>query len=328
MTFLNRINASMDNQLLAYKYTMKLLLPILLFFSMADVEAASPQSFFHDYQEVASIADTSDPKIEEVFKVVEEMPRFPGCEEQDLSAYEKRQCSNRKLLEFIYEEIKYPEEARKNEVSGMAVVQFIVEKNGSVSNVQAIRNIGSGCGAEAVRVVERMNERGIRWIPGKQNGKKVRVQFNLPVSFKLNEEESKVKPDFEKIDREKKDPNYVFKDVETPAFIKECSNKNSSIRERQECTKEAIARAKKKYNDFLQSPRKEDLKGITVVEFIIEKDGFTSHEKIIKPLCEDCDKEALRQIRLMNKEDLNWVPGKVDGKPVRSVYVISIPFEK
>jgi len=256
------------------------------------------------------------------------MPRFPGCEEQDLSAYEKKQCSNRKLLEFIYEEIKYPEEARKNEVSGMVVVQFIVEKDGSVSNVQAIRNIGSGCGAEAVRVVKRMNERGIRWIPGKQNGIKVRVQFNLPVSFKLNEKKSTAKPDFEELDREKQDPNYVFKEVETPAFIKECSNKNSSPRERQECTKEAIVKAKKKYNEFLQSPRKEDLKGITVVEFIIEKDGSTSHEKVIKPLCEKCDKEALRQIRLMNKKDLNWVPGKVDGKPVRSVYLIAIPFEK
>jgi TonB family protein len=328
MNLLPKLSITARNQLSPLHKTVLLLLAMLLFFGMATIAASSPHPNCYKYEEIASKADTSEPKVEEVFKVVEEMPRFPGCEEQDLSDYEKRQCAQRKLLEFIYEEITYPEEARKNEVSGMVVVQFIVEKDGSVSNVQAVRDVGSGCGAEAVRVVELMNERGIQWIPGKHHGENVRVQFNLPVSFKLNDEKSKSKPDFEKIDREKQDPNYVFKEVETPPFIKECANKNSSPRERQECTKEAIVKAKKKYNDFLQSPRKDDLKGITVVEFIIEKDGSTSNEKIVRPLCEECDTEALRQVRLMNKNDLNWIPGKIDGKPVRISYLIAIPFEK
>lgn len=323
MNLLQQLPIKVKNQ-----SSLRFLLPFILLLPIVAIDAGSVHANYNEFGKIASKADTLDPETEETFQVVEEMPRFPGCEEQDLSDYEKRQCSKRKLLEFVYNEIKYPKEAIKNEVSGMVLVQFIVKKDGSVSNVKAARDIGAGCGAEAVRVVELMNERGIQWIPGKQRGRKVRVQFNLPVSFKFNEEKSNAKPDFEKIDREKEDSNYVFKEVEIPAFIKECSNKYSSPRERQECTKEAIVKAKKKYNDFLQSPRKEDLKGITVVEFIIEKDGSTSHEKVIKPLCEKCDKEALRQIRLMNKKDLNWVPGKVDGKPVRSVYLIAIPFEK
>lgn len=323
MNLLNPLLIMMKNQ-----SSLRFLLPFILFFGMAAIDAGSIHANCNEFREIASKADTLDPETEETFQVVEEMPRFPGCEEQDLSDYEKRQCSKRKLLEFVYNEIEYPKEAIKNEVSGMVLVQFIVEKDGSVSNVKAVRDIGAGCGAEAVRVVELMNERGIQWIPGKQRGRKVRVQFNLPVSFKLNEENSKAKPDFEKIDREKEDSNYVFKEVEIPAFIKECSNKYSSSDERQECTKEAIAKAKKKYNDFLQSPRKEDLKGITVVEFIIEKDGSTGHEKVIRSLCEECDKEALRQVRQMHEEDFSWVPGKIDGEPVRSTYLIAIPFEK
>ena len=328
MTLINRINTSMKNQLLHPENKILLLLPLLLFIGMVAIEAASTHPYSHQFKEIVNQADTSEPEMTDVFKIVEEMPRFPGCEDKELSDFEKKQCFKRKLLEFVYNEIKYPEEAIKNDVSGMVVVQFIVEPDGSVSHVKAVRDIGAGCGAEAVRVVELMNERGIQWIPGKQRGRKVRVQYNLPVKFELKDDETQAKPDFEKIDEEKKDPDHVFQEVEELACLKECADKFSSPDERKNCTKESITKAKTKYNDFFESPRKEDLKGISVVEFIIEKDGSASNYKVIRPLCEECDKEALRQVRLMNKNDLDWIPGKIDGKPVRSIYLIAIPFKK
>jgi protein TonB len=122
---------------------------------------------------------------EEIFRIVEQMPRFPGCEDMAGSNAEKKQCADKKMLEFIYKNIKYPAIARENGVEGAVVIQFVVEKNGTVTDAKIVRDIGAGTGDEALRVVELMNKEGIKWIPGKQRGRSVRVQFTLPVKFKL-----------------------------------------------------------------------------------------------------------------------------------------------
>ncbi len=121
-----------------------------------------------------------EPEEAPIFKIVEEMPRFAGCE--DIKGKEEREkCSQEKLLNFIYSNIKYPEIARETQVEGVVVVQFVVEPDGSISNVKVVRDIGAGCGEEAMRVVKMMP----KWIPGKQRAKNVRVLFNLPIRFKL-----------------------------------------------------------------------------------------------------------------------------------------------
>lgn len=125
-----------------------------------------------------------EPEVEEIFKVVEEMPRFPGCEDKGTMA-EKKQCADKKMLEFIYKNIKYPAIARENGVEGTCVVQFVVEKDGSIADAKVVRDIGAQCGQEALRVVNLMNEKGLKWTPGKQRGRAVKVQFNLPVKFRL-----------------------------------------------------------------------------------------------------------------------------------------------
>ena len=104
---------------------------------------------------------------EEVFIVVEEDPEFPG----GLSA----------LSQFIADNIKYPQLAKENNITGRVFVSFVVEKDGRVGQVKILRDIGGGCGNEAVRVVKLMP----KWKPGKQRGKPVRTQFNLPVNFDL-----------------------------------------------------------------------------------------------------------------------------------------------
>lgn len=124
------------------------------------------------------------PPKDEIFVVAEDMPRFPGCEGKP-SKKEKEECAQQAMLKFIYENIKYPPIARENGVEGRAVVQFVVEKDGSIKDIKVVRDIGGGCGDEAARVVELMNKKGLKWIPGKQRGQPVRVQFNLPVQFKL-----------------------------------------------------------------------------------------------------------------------------------------------
>ena len=104
---------------------------------------------------------------QEIFKIVEEMPSYPGGEQ--------------KLMEYVAKNIKYPQIARETGIQGRVYVNFVVEPDGSVSNVSVLRGIGGGCDEEAMRVVKNMP----KWKPGKQRGKAVRVQYMLPVNFKL-----------------------------------------------------------------------------------------------------------------------------------------------
>lgn len=121
-----------------------------------------------------------EPASREIFKIVEEMPRFGECASLP-SKEERERCSDKKLLSYIYQHIRYPEPARDSNIEGLAVVQFVIEKDGSVSNGHILRDIGGGCGREALRVVKNMPE----WTPGLQRGRPVRVQMNLPVKFSL-----------------------------------------------------------------------------------------------------------------------------------------------
>ena len=95
------------------------------------------------------------------------MPEYPG--------------GINKLMEYLSKNIEYPKAARESGIQGRVFVSFIVEKDGSISNVKVIRSIGGGCDEEAVRVVKAMP----KWKPGKQRGKAVRVSYMLPVVFKL-----------------------------------------------------------------------------------------------------------------------------------------------
>jgi protein TonB len=126
----------------------------------------------------------AEPEAEEIFKVVEEMPRFPGCE--DLATTDERKaCADKKMLQFIYDNIQYPSIARENGIEGTVVVRFVVEADGAIKHAEVVRDIGGRCGEEAMRVVSLMNAMPQKWTPGRQRGKPVRVWFNLPVKFIL-----------------------------------------------------------------------------------------------------------------------------------------------
>ena len=109
------------------------------------------------------------------------MPRFPGCVEAGLSKEEKKACAEKKMLAFIYDKINYPQLARENEVAGTAVIQFVVEKNGLITDLKIVKDPGAGLGREALRVVKTMPD----WIPGKQRNEPVRVRYSLPVKYIL-----------------------------------------------------------------------------------------------------------------------------------------------
>ncbi len=123
----------------------------------------------------------------EIFKTVEELPRFPGCEHLKDKA-ELNQCAVQHMLEYVYKNIKYPKSAREQGIEGKVMVSFVVEADGSLSEIKIVRDIGGGCGDEVLRVIHSMSEMDQKWIPGKQKGQAVPVQYNLPVQFKLSKE--------------------------------------------------------------------------------------------------------------------------------------------
>lgn len=113
------------------------------------------------------VKDEEEIEEQQIFLVVENMPEFPGGEAA--------------MYKFIGNNIDYPRMAKESGISGRVFVTFVVERDGSVTDVQIIRGIGGGCDEEAVRVIKAMP----KWTPGKQRGKPVRVQYRMPIKFTL-----------------------------------------------------------------------------------------------------------------------------------------------
>ncbi len=115
-------------------------------------------------EEVAE--EEADDDETQIFVVVENDPEFPGGKDS--------------LEAFIKRNLVYPQKAKEKGISGKVYLTFVVEKDGSITNIKVLRDIGGDCGAEAVRVVKLMP----KWKPGVQRGKPVRVQYNLPIYFR------------------------------------------------------------------------------------------------------------------------------------------------
>ena len=146
-------------------------LPVVALLTMVGCKPATEKAV--DQEEIPfeySGEDKSAPMdadTDQVFQVVEVDPEFPGGMEA--------------LIKYLSENIKYPEQAKKDKIQGKVYISFVVEKDGSVAGAKVLRGIGGGCDEEALRVVNAMP----KWTPGKQRNTPVRVQFNLPVVFKL-----------------------------------------------------------------------------------------------------------------------------------------------
>jgi protein TonB len=133
--------------------------PVDLTFLDVDVE----EETLIDIEEDIEIIDEPDAP----YIIVDLMPEFPG--------------GNNALFSYLGRETEYPSLARDSGIEGVVYVTFVVETDGSIDGVKVLRGIGGGCDEEAVRVVSSMPT----WAPGEQNGRKVRVQYNLPYRFTL-----------------------------------------------------------------------------------------------------------------------------------------------
>lgn len=111
----------------------------------------------------------------------DEMPYFSGCEKYKYKKEKKRVCSDERLVSFLAFNVEYPEEAKIAGTEGTVYVSFIIDEEGKVTKPSIIRDIGHGCGAAAIDVLNKMP----KWEPGKDKGKLVKVKLNLPIHFYL-----------------------------------------------------------------------------------------------------------------------------------------------
>ena len=134
--------------------------------SIADVKG-NDEANGKDIADLKQVVTQAEPEPEKIFDMVEQMPTFPG--------------GNAELMSFLAKNIKYPTIAQENGTQGRVIVQFVVEKDGSIADARVARGVDPYLDKEAVRVIMSMP----KWIPGKQNGKAVSVKYTIPVVFKL-----------------------------------------------------------------------------------------------------------------------------------------------
>ncbi|MBR2195241.1 MAG: energy transducer TonB [Salinivirgaceae bacterium] len=130
---------------------------------IADVEADQETEVA-----IVEMAEEEEEEEEQIFMIVENMPEFPGG---DLA-----------LRKYIAENVKYPEIAKENGLSGKVFVQFVINQRGEVENVKIARGVDPALDKEAIRVVQNLP----KWKPGSQRGKPVKVSYTVPINFQLN----------------------------------------------------------------------------------------------------------------------------------------------
>lgn len=164
---------------------MRQLLIVLTLMTSVTVSAQQPDKFAFQVPEPTT--ESFEPKV---FDVVEEMPSFGGAEyivtytdEKGNTHQKKKVCPSGQagLFQWLSDNIKYPVVAEENGVQGRVIVTFVVERDGTITDVKVVKSVDPSLDKEAVRVTKSMP----KWNPGKQKGEPVRVKYTMPVTFRL-----------------------------------------------------------------------------------------------------------------------------------------------
>jgi protein TonB len=151
-----------------------------------------PPSYFDEKNAKSPRYDNVSSDVEpEIYTIIEDQPSFPGCEDI-LDKTERQRCSDIKMVTFLAQNAGYPEAARDAGFEGTVFVRFVVETNGSISNIEVLKDQTPGGGLKdaSLNAVRAMNYMEKKWNPGMQKGKPVRVRVVVPVKFKLDFDEA------------------------------------------------------------------------------------------------------------------------------------------
>ncbi|MGL5229071.1 MAG: TonB family protein, partial [Bacteroidales bacterium] len=234
-----------------------------------------------------AVISEQTPQNEQTFAVVEKMPVFPGGVNE--------------LLKFIAKNVKYPEDAVKENKQGRVIISFVIDKNGKVVDPEINRGVSPSIDAEAIRVVKSMPN----WIPGEQRGQKVRVQYTLPINFNIPKPaassgatsvQANTSTD-QKFMAVEKMPQFPGGETEMMKFI---------------------ARTVK----YPVVAQENGIQGRVIVTFTVDKTGKIVDPIIRKGVDPSLDQEAIRVVNTMPQ----WIPGEQKGQKVNVMYTVPITF--
>jgi TonB family protein len=258
----------------------------------------------------------------EVFKVVEQMPRFPGCESEP-SDFEKKDCSDRKMLDYIYSHLKYPSDAKDKSIEGTVVAQFTINKDGSVSDINIIREIGGGCGQAVIEMLQTMIDMPEKWVPGKQAGRNVNVLYTLPVKFKLTGDQPRTKVVEELPKKSEKDSKKeACKNLGEMALFP-ISEKIDDAMQKISVSGREMTKFIQKHLKYPTKAKENNIEGIVYIRLTIDSKGKVTDAMIKEDIGYGCGAEALSVVSMMP----NWLPATKDGTAVASTQTIPIAFK-
>ncbi|HAH24376.1 MAG TPA: hypothetical protein DCL77_11585, partial [Prolixibacteraceae bacterium] len=232
------------------------------------------------------LQDTGTPS-DQPYSVVEQMPEFPGGPEA--------------LRTFIANTVRYPALAHENGIQGKVYINFVVTKTGSVTNAKVVRGVDPLLDQEAIRVVELLPA----WIPGKQNGENVNVNYTIPIDFKMEPG---------KINTEK------LKGTDIP------SDQPYSVVEQMPEFPGGIEALRAYVSTTMKYPAiayENGIQGQVYVKFEVDKTGRVTNVKISRSVDPALDQEAMRIVKSMPA----WTPGKQNGENVAVAYELPINFK-
>lgn len=237
-------------------------------------------------------------------------PAWPGCEPK------LPECTKSRLSDFIAANLQIPMSAKEAGVGGVVVMEFVVEKNGTIGEVKALKDPGHGLASEATRVIELMKAKKIKWTPAVTKEKRIPYRYVTPVSFSLDMPvKAKTTPAAPALD-----PDMVFEVAEVMPVYSGCEQ---AAQDSIDCTFLNLVNHMKSNIKYPEEAVKNKIQGQIVVEFIVDKTGAVTMPTVTRGLGHGCDEEALRVIGLMPA----WVPGKQGGQPVKVKMVLPVLFQ-
>ena len=258
---------------------------------------------------------TAQTPLDEAVRKADVAPAWPGCDPK------MTECTKSRLADFITANLQIPPDAKAQGAGGVVVMEFVIEKTGSIGEIKPLHDPGLGLGAEATRVITLMKDKKIKWIPAEEDGKKIAFRYTAPVSFNLPmAPKEKTKATAVAVD-----PSHVYEIVEVMPRFAGCEE---GVKDSIDCTFTKVVNYIKTNLKYPEEALKNKVQGQVVAEFIVDKAGMVKEPVIKQGIGSGCDEETLRLLRAMPA----WSPGMQDGMPVsvrmKLPVVFQLPKEK
>jgi TonB family protein len=276
---------------------------------------------------------------------------FSKCEK--LSADNRLACTELVLFNYIKSKLNYPKQALENNIEGVVTVSFIITQDGKIVSVQCEKDIGNGCGEEAVQLIESINESELKWKAGSKDGKSTSYQvLSYPIFFdiipvshtvpkiemvffkekitpiRIGQRKIKIKETITtKLLKVEEDTSLHFEADRLPIFPG-CQNGGpfGDSLKADDCSTMALNSYIYKVLEYPIRPFSEGIEGIVQAKYTVEKNGIISNIKITKGIDAACNQAVIDAFESMNTRNIRWKPAIKNGQPVRLEQLMFIRF--